>query len=173
MALFCRIAPLRSVLQSVVCKWAGQFGEWYMVWYMAKIHIAYICNRYMWPGGVTICGVQMGRAVWGMCFWHLSPASETWHSPASSIGTNFFTYLHILTEKVCKWITDFSGSVNPALAQPHSHYVHDVLTVSCCLSISSNCHFCDRIRSNGNRLFRNISYNDCAVYKSFEQFLNI
>ena len=40
----------------------------------------------------------------------------------------------------------------------------------CFLLFSSNCHFCDRIRSNGNRLFRNISYNDCAVYKSFEQF---
>ena len=40
---------------------------------------------------------------------------------------------------------NYSGSVNPALAQPHSHYIDDALTVccpvSCCLSISSNCHF--------------------------------
>ena len=62
--------------------------------------------RYMRPGGVTICGVQMGRAVWGMCFWHLSPASETWHSPASSIGTNFYrTRVRSLVMLVTNWLT--------------------------------------------------------------------
>ena len=76
------------------------WGMIYGVVYGENTHWIYAID--MRPGGVTICGVQMGRAVWGMCFWHLSPASETWHSPASSIGTNFFTYLHILTEQGCK-----------------------------------------------------------------------
>ena len=124
------------MLQSVVCKWAGQFGE---------------C-----ASGTSAPLQRPGTPQHQV----LEP---TFHIPThfnrTRMQTNHFNY---------------SGSVNPALAQPPSHYVDNALTVyypvSFCLSLSSNCIFCDRDRSNSNRLFRKISYNDCVVYKFLSNF---